>query len=277
MKKIYEPTASFHEEWKKYSVEEVLTWNKNHPHLQLCDNYIRAYCQKYKKDIKDIRLFDGGCGIGRLVVYYKRKGYKICGVDNVLSAVQKAKQYDPQLHVIHGYLRNLAFPNDSLDVYFSVGVIEHDINGPDGILKEANHILKKNGLLLINIPIRNNFYKIFWPLIRLYNFPFIENNIRKFFEKQPIHKKEFDYYLYDKHEFKNAILRNGFRIIKLQPTMHIPGVAKACPLFLNRGKNKDTTGNSIYFLNSIGRGVYYLTKPFKWFLPNCCFIAAEKI
>src|SRR3989338_8244331 len=110
MDKIYEPTASFHDEWGKYSVEDVLAWNKNHPHLLLYEKYVAAYSQKNEKNIKDIRLFDGGCGIGRLVIYYKRKGYQICGVDNVLSAIKKAKQYDSKIEVLHGDIRNLTFP-----------------------------------------------------------------------------------------------------------------------------------------------------------------------
>lgn len=276
MDKIYEPTASFHDEWGKYSVEEVLTWNHNHPHNNLYDQYIEQYCKKHKKDKKHLSLFDGGCGIGRLLVYYKNKGFKICGADNVPSTIKKIKEYDPTLDAKQGDLRKLDIPNETFDIYFSVGVIEHDTDGPDPILKEAHRVLKKKGLLLITIPVMNNFYKTFLPLIKCYNIPFVENNIRRLFGRKPILKKEFDHYLYDKHEFRNAIERNGFRIMELRPTMHVVGVAKACPLFLNRGKDKDTTGNNPYFLNRVGRIVHTFTKRCKWFFPNCCFIAAEK-
>jgi SAM-dependent methyltransferase len=276
MDEVFEPCASFHTEWEKYSVDEVLTWNRNHPQLRVRDQYIDLYRKKYRKNKKEIRLLDAGSGIGRLLIHYKKKGYSIFGIDNVMSAVKKTKEYDRKTAVIQGDLRDLSFPDETFDIYLSVGVIEHDEEGPDMILQEARRVTKKKGLIIISIPIMNNFYKIFWPLIKFYNIPIIENAIRSFHGKDPIKEKHFHYYLYDKDEFRKAVKRNGFKIIRMLPQMYIPGVARACPLLLNRGKDKDTTGNSPYFLNKTGRFVYRLTKEIKWSLPNCCLIIAER-
>lgn len=270
MDKIYGSSVSFEKEWQKYSVEEVLRWNDNHPHLEIMNSFLK----KYKKE--NIKMIDGGSGIGRVVIYFQTKGYKIYGVEYVYSAIQKAKRYDSSLSLAQGDLRILPFHNDSFDVYYSIGVIEHDIYGPDMILQEAKRILKPQGLLFISIPTMNNFYKVFWPLIHIYHITAIENTIRRIFGKQLIHTKEFDHYIYDKHEFRSAIEKNGFRIIQCLPTMHIPGIAKVCLLFLNRGKDKDVTGNSVYFLNKAGRIVYYCTKQISWMFPNFILLLQRK-
>ncbi len=271
MDNVCESSASFEEEWQKYTVEEVLTWNHNHPHLEIINSFLKRYKQK------NIKIVDGGSGIGRLVIYFQRKGYTVLGIEFVYSALLKAKKYEHTLPLAQGDLRKLPFANNSFDMYLSVGVIEHDIEGPDKILQETKRILKPKGLLFISIPIMNNFYKIFKPFIKFSRILFIENVLRKILRKPLISKKEFHYYLYNRSEFETIIKRNGFNILFLSPTMHIPGVAKACPLFLNRGKDKDTTGNSIYFLNRVGRIVYYCTKQFSWLFPNCCFIIAENM
>lgn len=274
MDKIYEPIASFEEEWDKYTVKDVLAWNINHPHLIIIDSFLKKYFFNYKNH--KIMMVDGGSGIGRLLVYYKQKRYTIYGVESVYSAVKKAKNYDPSLPLIQADLRRFPCIDNTYDVYLSEGVIEHDINGPDAILQEAKRVLKKDGLLFISIPIQNNFYKVFKPFITFFRNIFIENIVRRILQKPLIQKKEFHYYLYTKKEFEEAIKRNGFKILFLEPTMHIAGIVKICPFFLNRMSNKDNTGNSIHFLNRLGRILYYCTKPFPWLFPNSCFIVAQK-
>jgi SAM-dependent methyltransferase len=271
MDKIYEPVASFEEEWNKYTVEEILTWNTHHPHLQIIDSFLK------KSNLnKNMMMIDGGCGIGRLVIYFQNKGYSIQGVEYVYSALVKAKKYNSSLPLIQGDLRRLPLQNDVYDVYYSVGVIEHDIQGPDAILQETRRVLKRGGLLFISIPIQNNFYRFFKPLIKFSRIVAVENILRRILRKPTISKKTFHYYLYTPTEFQEAIQRNGFRILSLQPTMHIPGIVKLFPLLLNKKRNRDTTGNSIYFLNKFGRVIYSATQPFPWLFPNCCFIVAEK-
>jgi hypothetical protein len=48
---------------------------------------------------KEGRAINGGCGFGKWVIYLKRLGYDIVGIDNNEMAIAKLKDYDSSLQV----------------------------------------------------------------------------------------------------------------------------------------------------------------------------------
>lgn len=101
------------------------------------------------------RIIDGGCGFGKWVIYLKKLGYDIIGIDNNEQAISKLKDYDRSLHVELGDILHINYPNSSFDAYISMGVVEHFEDGPLPALREAHRVLKPNGLIFVSVPTVN--------------------------------------------------------------------------------------------------------------------------
>ena len=106
------------------------------------------------------RIIDGGCGFGKWVIYLKRLGYDIVGIDNNELAISKLKDYDSSLQVELGDILHIHYPDSSFDAYISMGVVEHFEDGPLPALKEAHRVLKPKGLIFVSVPTANVIRKI---------------------------------------------------------------------------------------------------------------------
>jgi SAM-dependent methyltransferase len=101
------------------------------------------------------RVIDGGCGFAKWVIYLKRLGYDIVGIDNNELAISKLKDYDSSLQVELGDILHIHYPDSSFDAYISMGVVEHFEDGPLPALKEAYRVLKPDGLIFVSVPTVN--------------------------------------------------------------------------------------------------------------------------
>jgi SAM-dependent methyltransferase len=106
------------------------------------------------------RVIDGGCGFGKWVIYLKRRGYDIVGIDNNERAMAKLKDFDGSLQVELGDILDIHYPDSSFDAYISMGVIEHFEDGPLSALKEAYRVLKPDGLIFVSVPTVNCLRKL---------------------------------------------------------------------------------------------------------------------
>ena len=106
------------------------------------------------------RIIDAGCGFGKWVIYLKRQGYDIVGIDNNELAIGKQKDYDSSLQVERGDILDIHYPDSSIDAYISMGVVEHFEDGPIPALKEAYRILKPGGLIFVSVPTVNTIRKL---------------------------------------------------------------------------------------------------------------------
>ena len=86
------------------------------------------------------RVIDGGCGFAKWVIYLKRLGYDIVGIDNNELAISRLKDYDSSLQVELGDILNIHYPDNSFDAYISMGVVEHFEEGPLPALKEDRRV-----------------------------------------------------------------------------------------------------------------------------------------
>lgn len=104
---------------------------------------------------KEGKILDAGCGFGKLVIYLKRLGYNITGIDNNDMAIAKLKEFDSELQVELGDILNIHYPDSTFHAYISMGVIEHFEEGPLPALSEAHRVLKPNGLIFVSVPTVN--------------------------------------------------------------------------------------------------------------------------
>jgi SAM-dependent methyltransferase len=97
-------------------------------------------------------VLEGGCGMGYIVHALQYQGYKAIGVDFASETINNIKQAVPELDVRLGDVRALDLPDNSLDGYISVGVIEHFWEGYMPIVREMHRTLKIGGFLFVSFP-----------------------------------------------------------------------------------------------------------------------------
>ena len=160
---------------------------------------------------KDDSIIEAGCGFGQWVWKLHNQGYKITGVDNAKKIISRLKREQPNLKLKLADVEKLPFKNGAFDIYLSFGVIEHFINGPEKVLKEANRVLNKNGTLFLTVPYLN--------LFRFIRYKFIDENEGTFYQ-----------YLYSKDEIINIIENAGFKIYKISYFDFLSAVKRDFPL-----------------------------------------------
>jgi len=234
---------------------------------------------------KEGRAIDGGCGFGKWVIYLKRLGYDIIGIDNNEMAIAKLKDYDSSLRVELGDILDIHYPDSSFDAYISMGVVEHFEDGPIPALKEAYRVLKPEGLIFVSVPTVNTIRKLLGrPLRNLVNvlpmsFMALRSNwgkskrsalfaaaatmagilpervvriLARIFLGQKSRHYRFLEYRYSKSEMENFLKQSGFEIIKTVPhdfygaRNHAAGLVEDFPfLAASKGAN--------YQLNFVGK------------------------
>ena len=97
-------------------------------------------------------ILEGGCGQGNHVYALQQQGFKAVGLDYAPLTVEKLWQYAPELTIKLGDVRELPFPDNSFDGYWSLGVIEHFWDGYDTIANEIRRVIKPGGYLFLTFP-----------------------------------------------------------------------------------------------------------------------------
>jgi SAM-dependent methyltransferase len=97
-------------------------------------------------------VLEGGCGMGQIVHALQYQGYNAIGIDFASKTIKNIKEAAPELDVRFGDVCNLDLPDDSLDGYISVGVIEHFWEGYQTIFDEMRRTLKPGGYLFVSFP-----------------------------------------------------------------------------------------------------------------------------
>jgi len=102
-------------------------------------------------------FLDVGCNWGRWTIAAARAGYRPIGIDPSFEAIVAARRIAAQLECDARYLvadaRRLPFPNETFDVVFSYGVLQH-FSKADAILAvgEVARTLKPGGTSLVQMP-----------------------------------------------------------------------------------------------------------------------------
>jgi SAM-dependent methyltransferase len=232
------------------------------PQMELWDNMWTARTIEQELEVCDLetpardaflsyipeggRIIDGGCGFGKWVIYLKRLGYDIVGIDNNELAISKLKDYDSSLRVEFGDILDIHYPDSSFDAYISMGVVEHFEGGPLPALKEAHRVLKPGGLIFVSVPTVNILRKIIirplrnfinalpmslialksnWPKSRrgalLASLGIVKNILPERILRIFLRRKERYYhfleYRYSVSEVQNFLKQSGFEVIKTVP------------------------------------------------------------
>lgn len=170
---------------------------------------IRPLFEKYSRP--DALMLEGGCGIGNYVTYYTSRGWQVVGLDFAQQTLKKLRLRQENLCLCAGDVSRLPFADETFDIYYSGGVVEHFESGAETSLREARRVLKKDGVLLISVPYQSPLRQVLLPLKRdiwrKVEHPLID-------ETDNLNGNRFFQYAYRRKEFKNMLAEAGLRVIE---------------------------------------------------------------
>lgn len=196
-------TPDFWEEnWEASHFEESLRFCAVDP--------LRPLFEKYSKE--GSLMLEGGCGLGQYLAFYASKGRRVIGLDFAQKALKTLHKRQEYLDLCGGDVSNLPFADETFDLYYSGGVVEHFEGGAEKSLLEAQRVLKKDGVLLISVP-------YFSPLRRILA-PFKKDAWRKVKNPEIDNGNEsgttFFQYVYRPYEFEKMLAEANLKVIEKQ-------------------------------------------------------------
>ena len=108
-------------------------------------------------------MLEAGCGLGQYVLLLRERGHAALGADWSLDAVRAGARAGAPVSVMD--LRALAVRHGGVAAYLSLGVVEHDPDGPDAILEEAARVVPPGGWLLLSVPYWNGVRRLGAPYL----------------------------------------------------------------------------------------------------------------
>lgn len=198
--------------WQASSLADAVRFCEIDPLVKILSGYMRP----------GTRILEGGCGLGQYVVHYHRQGYRIIGVDFAYGPLSRLKQLEPTVPVSVANVVALPFPDRSIDIYISNGVVEHFEHGPGGAILEARRVLKDNGLFLVSVPdaspLRRWMFRRPTTLRRADDgsatAAVVKTGIHSEQIISPAGDMRFFQYCYRRKEFENILRASGFSTIR---------------------------------------------------------------
>ena len=131
---------------------------------------------KYKKAL------DAGCGSGFFSKYFASKG-DVIALDYSKTALRMTKKLNKKIKVVRGDVFHIPFKDDTFDLIFSDGLLEHYRN-PSDILREFKRILKPEGIIATFVPNKFSYWCFVKPLFlkKIEEYRFTLKELIKFHE-----------------------------------------------------------------------------------------------
>ena len=137
-------------------------WKReDHQPLVTHDSLIHAI--ESRINLKEKKLLEVGAGMGGDSIYFAKKGAKVTLLDFTTEALQlikkNAQKANVSISTIEADARKIPCKDNTFDVIFHQGFLEH-FKDPLHMLLEQKRVLKKGGILVIDVPQRYTTYTI---------------------------------------------------------------------------------------------------------------------
>lgn len=169
--------------------------------------YIEQHCLKYLP--KNGIVLEAGCGPGYILNAMVTRGYQAEGIEWAPNTVNRVKCVMPELPIRQGDVRQIDTPDGFYSAYVSIGVVEHNIDGPEVFLKEAHRVIRNDGIALISVPHFHILRRIN-VLLRAY--------------RKPKKNEEFYQYAFRPNDFAKCLVNEGFNILEIHGYDSIKGL-----------------------------------------------------
>jgi ubiquinone/menaquinone biosynthesis C-methylase UbiE len=248
--------------WNRVEIEkEINSFKKDF-------NY-RLYLKHLPKKGK---ILEAGCGLGRLLIPLQRIGYDIEGLDYSREGIGQIKQYEPNIKARVGDVLSLPYSDENFDAYISIGVFSWLLDKFSDGLKEANRVLKKEGLLFMAVPQTPLFSWWKRVLRTLIINPFLK--IRATLRGTQLRPT---YCHHSRSEVKNKLKEGGFEILVESVTYPEEGFWRNLPFLATRESKILAKKNPRKFANLVREGKAYQLTPlgqklFNWLVRKNPFL-----
>jgi len=112
--------------------------------------------------IKNKNILEVGAGTGRDSLTLAQMGAKVTLIDYSRESISKIKELDDKsnrLFPVMGDALCMPFPDETFDIVFHQGLMEH-FKDYRPLIKENTRVLKKNGLIIIDVPQKYHVYTL---------------------------------------------------------------------------------------------------------------------
>lgn len=117
----------------------------------------------FEKKLKRVKILEVGAGSGSDLVFLAQKGAYCTALDYSKEALEVCRKLTKsngvKVKTVKADCRKMPFDDNSFDLVFSVGLLEHFKN-PLPILREQIRVVKKGGRILIDVPQKYNLYTL---------------------------------------------------------------------------------------------------------------------
>ena len=144
--------------WEKF-------WTQKKDPSQIYDNSGRIPAAVFEVlgDVKGKKVLEVGAGTGRDSFTLAEAGAQVFVLDYADAAIDIVKrlnqQHKAKVIPVQGDAFALPFADNSLDIVFHQGLLEHFRN-PEGIVAENYRVLKPGGIAVIDVPQRWHIYTV---------------------------------------------------------------------------------------------------------------------
>ncbi|MBI4721250.1 MAG: class I SAM-dependent methyltransferase, partial [Chitinivibrionia bacterium] len=111
-------------------------------------------------DLRGARVLEVGAGTGKDSARIADEGGAVCALDYSEEALKLMERTAGSgVALICGDARALPFPDETFDIVFHQGLLEH-FRDPAALLREHVRVLKRGGVLLVDVPQRYHYYTV---------------------------------------------------------------------------------------------------------------------
>lgn len=155
---------SFNKNWKNREEANYSHWTRKKPinqiqlafreHWKLFKKIINDNLKSLKKNKKQKKILEVGCGRGTLGAYFSDVGYNVYLLDKSKNVIKLAKRFFAKNKLKAKFIESdclkIPYKPNYFDLIFSIGLFEH-FTDPKQAIKEQIRVLKKNGIIILYI------------------------------------------------------------------------------------------------------------------------------